>query len=117
MKKERQYDPKNCNLKFPKGPNSRSQVNKLKESFQRVVPEELEQWKNGNYDNVVQEKSKGSVVAGNLSECVTQLTQRLVRTTKTLNENVSPGVNESADIAIDELNAITNTMRLLAEKL
>lgn len=42
-------DPKNKNLKLPKGHNSRSNMN---ESFQAISSRELSAWKDGNYDFV-----------------------------------------------------------------
>ena len=42
-------DPKNRNLKMPKGPNTRMG---LKESFQRITSKELAAWSAGNYDEI-----------------------------------------------------------------
>jgi hypothetical protein len=44
-------DPRNKNLKFPKGPNTRSGMN---ESFQRITSQELAAWRQGNYDPITE---------------------------------------------------------------
>lgn len=45
-------DPRNPNLRLPKGPNSRTG---LKESFQRITPRELVAWREGNYEDIREE--------------------------------------------------------------
>lgn len=42
-------DPKNRNLKLPKGRNTRSGMN---ESFQRISSRELAAWQSGNYEPI-----------------------------------------------------------------
>lgn len=45
-------DPKNPNLRHPKGPNSRDGMSSLEEGFKRPTSKELAEWSKGNFEEV-----------------------------------------------------------------
>jgi hypothetical protein len=108
---ENPRDPVNKSLKFPKGPNSRTNMG---EGFVRPTSEEIMAWRNGDFSSAVPEDTRSRRSSSSLSEQADHLAERLGKAVRLMKTDDASG--EAMLEALDEIKNVRVQLKKIAEQ-